>query len=924
MQGAYTEEAPSWLVRLYHLPARNPWRVLGLSVLLGVAALFSLVDLGHQRLRLTIDSSVENLLPSWDTGRKQLELMRRRFGDEDLVFVAFTGAESLSNASIKALGSLALSLRQLPGVRSVNSLADASLISTMADEIQSVRLDQLDLDQPAVRTDTLAKLKNHAFYGQTLISDDGSTSAMIVSVARGDNEGQLLRQSELVAEITRQADAMAAQLPGARALVTGTPVIEAATAASLLRTLGKALPAIIVIMALIIGLAFLDWRALLMSLLTIVWSVLIMLGVMALLHRPINVLTAMAPPVVCIIGLTYAIYLLTEYQVTQGSDAGSPAHYRRLLDGVGMPLLVNGLSTAAGFLALAPSPLPAISEFALLSAFGVLLSVTMVLGMLPSLLHLTGAGRMPLPGDRGFRHMQELLARLVNYRGFILAGAAILALVMAYGATQIVTRTDFVADFEEGARVRSDYETINARFGGVNPVYISLRGPLTDYFVRPEVLLEIEKLGNWLARQPEVGKVNSLADEVKLINQTMNDGHPDYYTIPGGHRDDETIKQLLLFGGGEELKQFVDAGFRNSRIVLRLNVQDSAQIDDFMGRVEARLAELPEGFNAHLTGMSVMATRVVDGISAGQWFNIGIALLFVYVFLSLLFTSWVAGLIAIVPSILPLLIYYGLLGFFDVPLNPTTSLISCIVLGIAADDSVRFFAAFNARARELGDEHRAAREVLESFLRPMSLTAVALCLGFLTLMTSELRNQAQFGMLAALTLTIAWLANMTVTPALAAGARIVTLWDTLRLDLGEAPHRSIPLFDGLTWRQARIFALLSEIQKVPANTRVITEGEQGGDIFLVIDGDLKVWVDRDGKRVDLSVMRRGNTLGEIGHFSQRRSANVDAVTPVRMLRFNDADLERMVRRYPRIAAIVLRNLNRIQAVRISNNISKLG
>jgi CRP-like cAMP-binding protein len=64
-------------------------------------------------------------------------------------------------------------------------------------------------------------------------------------------------------------------------------------------------------------------------------------------------------------------------------------------------------------------------------------------------------------------------------------------------------------------------------------------------------------------------------------------------------------------------------------------------------------------------------------------------------------------------------------------------------------------------------------------------------------------------------------------------------------------------------------------------------------------------------------MGRGAVMGEAGYFGQRRTANVDALTAARLLRFDSQDLERLRTRHPRIAATVFRNLNRIQAERIS-------
>ena len=327
--------------------------------------------------------------------------------------------------------------------------------------------------------------------------------------------------------------------------------------------------------------------------------------------------------------------------------------------------------------------------------------------------------------------------------------------------------------------------------------------------------------------------------------------------------------------------------------------------------------------SGQVTGSSVLITRTVDAIVSGQWLSIGTALFVVYLVLWTLFTSWRVGLLAMLPNALPVVFYFGALGYAGITLNTTTSLVACIVLGIAVDDTVHYLARFNAQARDKASELKATYSTLRNLIRPITLTSATLVAGFLVLTSSDLRSHVEFGALAALTLAVAWVSDVVLTPAIASGVRIVTLWDSLRLDLGRMPQYSIPLFEGLSVRQARIFALMSDLQNIPAGTRVITEGEKGGDIYVVIEGKLDVWVERDGERVELNTMRRGMTIGEVGHFSERRTANIDAISDVRLLRFNDADLERLVRRYPRIAAIVFRNLNRVQAKRVANSMNRM-
>jgi len=270
------------------------------------------------------------------------------------------------------------------------------------------------------------------------------------------------------------------------------------------------------------------------------------------------------------------------------------------------------------------------------------------------------------------------------------------------------------------------------------------------------------------------------------------------------------------------------------------------------------------------------------------------------------------------------LFYFGALGWSGVSLNTTTGLVACLVLGIAVDDTIHFLARFNSDSKRLGSEEKGVRSAMVNVGRAVTYTSVALCLGFSLLGLSSLKNQAEFGLLAAVTLAFAWLVDMTFTPALASGLRIVTLWDALTLDLGERPQDAIPLFRGLSSTQTRIAALMTDVLDFHSGHQLIRAGDPAEGMYVVIEGTLQSHIERDGRRVDLNTHQRGDVIGEVGLLRGERSANVDCETEARLLYIEPEDLQRLERRYPRIAARVFRNLNEVLAHRLVSATSRLG
>ncbi len=107
---------------------------------------------------------------------------------------------------------------------------------------------------------------------------------------------------------------------------------------------------------------------------------------------------------------------------------------------------------------------------------------------------------------------------------------------------------------------------------------------------------------------------------------------------------------------------------------------------------------------------------------------------------------------------------------------------------------------------------------------------------------------------------------------------------------------------------------LARIVEVPEGQRLFTEGEKGGEMFVVLSGELASSTHRHGERVALMPAKRGDVIGEVALFHGTRTA--DVVEPARLLRFGNEDLERLGRHYPRIATHVYRNLKQVLAGRI--------
>lgn len=898
----------------------HPWRVLLICLVTTLIGLGGLYDRKTQRWLLPIDPSVEQLMPVDDPDRQFYEYAQQAFGDDNNVLMVVSAPDHLFTPKMMNLiRELQRDFENLEHIQQVFSIESASIALGNEDDLEIDNIGSLIRNDPSKAEMILAGATSNPILRNTLISADGRVTAL--SIKLDDIDDRQFLKLDIAGNLRAVGEAriQASNLAGVQLWITGVPVIKAATSAALVREMERTLPLILALVAGFLLIAFRDLRAVLLAVTTIAIALAITLGLVGWLGRSLNLVTVLIPALIATLGLAYAMHLLSDLFISnQDHQRGKqePNCFKKRLSGVGLPLLITGLSTAGGFLALSANPLAAIREFAWVTAFGVIATVLLCLTFLPAGMSVL-QGKKAYVTPRAARRFDWIafgLSRFVaRYPKAILAAGAALGLAGIVGATQIQVGSNFISDFPEDSQVRFDYEQVAKNLGGANSFSVVIRGFYEDAFTRPEILSEVLSLQDWLAEQPEIGSTVSIVDHIRVIGKELVgiDEIPDQAN---------QIKQLLVLGGNDALAYMVDSRFSVSQIQVRAIPDDSAKIAALIQRIEQRLSHLPEPLEAKVTGNVTLVTRTLENIIRGQVTSIGLALLIVYLIVTSLFTSFRVGLFAMLPNLLPVAIYFGALGFSGVTLNPTTSLIACLILGIAVDDTIHYIARFNAGLKQTADPQKATYKALKHVIRPVTFTTITLCLGFSVVAQSELNNQAQFGLLAACTLALAWLIDLTVTPALFNVVKVVTLWDLLRLDLGKEPQQAIPLFHGLTLRQARTFALMANVEQFRQGRSVIRAGDSENDMYVVIEGELDVWVFRDGKRVSLNRLGRGNTFGEVGYFSgnEKRSANVQALDNVHLLRFGAEDLKRLMRRRPIIAARVLHNLNRIQAKRVEN------
>jgi predicted RND superfamily exporter protein len=746
--------------RWVQLLARSPG--VALAVFLALTAVFAtrLWDFGAGQPRLRVETAVDRILPDHDEERRFYEDFRDRFGSDEVVLLVLVADDVLTEQNLGRIRRITERVEALDGVRRVLSVANALDVRAAED---GIRVEPF-LERVPRGDAALGVLRERVFgnpvYAGNLVSRDGRASALLV-YPHDMSETEFRRRG-----IDRQIEAVAIQEKGdADVVLGGAPPVKAATSRLILRDAITSAVAGLIVTAVIGWLGFRSAWGALLPLICVGFGQLYTLAVMASLGRPLNLVTAVVPPVVNAVGIAYGMHLVAELSDSLREGSSGRAAVWGALERVTPPVLLCLLTTVAGFLSLCTSNLAAIREFGIFCSVGATACAAAALWFLPCLLALRPPSEViPLRQSRLPERAERLAHFDLRHRGPILAAGAALGLVALVGVTRIEVSTSLIHNFDEDHPLRVGFDRIDEHLKGANTLNVVIDGGEPEAFKTPLALGALREVQRWLDAQPEVGHTTSIADYVALIHRALHGDRSDELRIPDSP---SLISKLFFFFWDEQLERLVDDRFATANLEVRVHAMESAGYAALVDRIGERLAGLPPGYSGRVTGNTVIVVHTIDDLARSQALSLATGLFSIGLLLIFYFRSLRVGLVALLPNVLPVLAYFGALGLFGVTLNPTTALVACLVLGVAVDDTLHYMARYRSFVRRGFEPEKAVVEAMRTVARPVLLTTLVLTAALLALATSQLKHQVEFGVLAAGTLLLAGVLDFTLTPVLA-------------------------------------------------------------------------------------------------------------------------------------------------------------
>ncbi|ACL03520.1 patched family protein [Desulfatibacillum aliphaticivorans] len=783
-----------------------------------LAVIFAFIALlALQIPRITVDTSAEALLHKNDPDRMDFNEFRDQFGRSEVVIIGARGGEVFSPEFFEKLRSLTEDLEEnVPYIKEVTSLINVRNTRGEADELIVEDLTEEWPESPEDFAALKKRVQQNPLYINHVISRDLKTAAIVIETeavvaegaAKGDDafdvfdEGfsadsedafdafdsgaaqesgekpelryfsneENLQVDKAVKEIvarheTRDFDLVYSGGP-AIAVVFNKAVMDDTRLCMMLAMMSSML-FLVLIFRRVSGVFYPSF---------IVWAALICtMGLFPVFGVPFKLTASIIPAFLVAVGVADSVHILAIFYRRLNEGASQEDAIAYSLGHSGLAIVMTSMTTAAGLLSFSMAELTALAELGVFAAIGVMLALTFTLTMLPAMLAV-----FPIRAAKAQSRQTMLMDRFLLFFAKISTARPWLVVIvsmalMAVSASflhDLVFSDNIVEYLPDSTEAKHHILDLDQRLDGVLTLEAVVDFGQAEALYEPANMDKLQafcqKVEPFELKGLHVGKIISILDVVREINQALHENDPAYYSIPDSRQ--AIAQELLLFenSGADDLEKVTDTRFSKARVTFKAPWEDSVVYEAFIREIWRVYHEVFDGDSVQLTvtGETALMAKTIPAALRSMTKSYAIAFVVITIMMIWLVGHVKTGVVSMFPNLLPIVLVMGVIAHSGITLNLNTLMIGSIAIGLVVDDTMHFMYNFRRYFDSGMDPEKAVRHTMLGTGRALLITSLVLCSGFLVLLAASLSTSIQFGIFTAMIILLALLADFVLAPAL--------------------------------------------------------------------------------------------------------------------------------------------------------------
>ena len=744
-------------------PVAIRFPVITLILVLAVTAI-SLI--GAQNLYFRGDYKV--FFESDDPQRLAFEEMQNIFNkSENVAFMVVpSDGQVLKPSTLTLVNELTEAAWQLPLSTRVESISNYQ--NTFDDDGDLIVEDLITaekLSKEGIANIAQVLSRSPEVYGRLISrTTDVTVIDTTIQLPDGDQTQQVIEIAEAAKQIKSHFES---KYPDHDIYLNGMVIMNDAFAVAAQQDAETLIPLMFLLIFIAIALIVKSLWAAVFTLVVVIFSVAITVGLTGWLGVYLSTATVNAPTMITTLAVADCIHIIVgvKYYLNQG--LANKDAIRKSIEVNKKPIFITSITTAIGFVMLNFSAVPVLSHLGNMTAVGVMLACVFSLTVLPSLLTL----RPLKPSVSVNNSVFSKWATLVNRHHRILLPISLLVIVViSLFATNNVLNDVAVKYFDERSAFRQAVEVNEDKLGGMSNIDFVIYTDESYGVTDPVFLAQIEEFSKWLRARSEVNHVLTFTDTLKRLNRNMNGDDQSFNVIPA---DGELASQYLLLYEmslpfGLDLGNQIDIDKSALRIIALTKNLGSRDITTLEREAKDYFASLSDDYRIEAASPPLMFAHIGERNMKNMVWGSVFALVLISILILFALRSIKLGGISLITNLLPAAIGFGVWGIISGEINMALSVVISMTMGIIVDDTVHFLTKYQT-AREQGlNAKESVVYAFETVGMALTTTTIVLTLGFAVLASSSFVLNAHMGMLTIIIIVAALIVDFIFLPALLA------------------------------------------------------------------------------------------------------------------------------------------------------------
>ncbi len=756
----------NWVTHYANWVVNHPWRVMLLAILVVMA-----VASGAQHL--TFSNSYRIFFSADNPQLVAFDTLEKSYTKNDNVMFIITPKEGdvISGETLEMVRQLSHDAWQMPYSIRVDSLTNFQHTEAYDDDliVQDLVMEDEPLDQAALDKIRQVALNEPLLLNRLISENAGVTGINVTLQLPGIDE--VTEIPEVVAFTRELAQQYRDKYPDIEIRLNGLVFMNNAFAEASQSDMKLLMPISFGLMLITLTLMLKGFSSTAATVLVVFGSIAAGMGGGGHLGYPITPPSSVTPPIILTVAIANSVHILVTFLGQMRMGIEKRAAMVESLRINFSPVFLASITTALGFLSLNFSDVPPFNHLGNMAAIGVLMSFFLTVTLLPALMSVLP---VRVKVDKKAQSGSAIMARVgdfvVRQRRRLIWVMPIIVLILVANIPRNELNDVFVHYFDESIQFRADSDYLDQHLGGLYTIDYSLQASEAGGISEPVFLNELEHFAQWYRQQPEVKHVNTLSDIMKRLNKNMHGDDPAWYLLPDNR--DLAAQYLLLYEMslpyGLDLNNQLNVDKSATRFTVSTRILSSNELLALDLRASQWLADNTQAIITDGgSGPNVMFAHI--GKRNIQSMLVGTTLALVMISFILIFAlrSFKIGMISLIPNLVPAAMGFGLWGLLVGEVGLSLSIVAGMTLGIVVDDTVHFLSKYLRARREQGlNPEDAVRYAFTNVGYALVTTSVVLISGFLVLALSNFHLNAGMGMLTAIVILFALMADFLLLPPL--------------------------------------------------------------------------------------------------------------------------------------------------------------